>query len=191
MSKDSEANKDVVASLNIEQLPGDYDCQWHTKAGKVFMFEEILPNGICPWLYNSIYPYFLGLLYGAKFSWNDQGDCNVCCPAIEGVDTLVCRRPNDGSFDERISEKMVFVIFAEVVKVHGACPRGHGVGQTFVFPTCMPEHYMCPAAFHNLFPLIELELPSCLDRKRLRCPDWNNVITLSAEALSSEMNQGK
>jgi len=172
--------KRTMARVTVEQLPlvSSRNCPWHKryKDGKVFTADEILPGGVCPWLYNSIYPYFLGLYYGAKFSWNEEGDCNACCPAAEGVDVLIRKRPNDGTFDPRISPDMEYVIYAEVVKVHGDCPYGHEVGQRILFPTCMVEYFMCPAAFHNLFPLMQLEPPPCLDPGKLRCPDWNDVI---------------
>jgi uncharacterized repeat protein (TIGR04076 family) len=165
--------------FEIEQLPCDKTCPYHLdKKGKVYHIEEILPYKVCPWLYNSVYPYFLGLLYGARFKSNAEGDCNVCCPAANGVDTIVKLRPNDGSFDPRISKEMKFVIFAEVVKVHGDCPSGHKVGQRIPFPTCMKGRYMCPAAFHNVFSLMTLDLPPCIDRDNLRCPDWANPIPL-------------
>ncbi len=134
---------------------------------------------MCPWLYNTVYPYMLGLLYGAQFSWNAQGDCNVCCPAAEGVEVIVRRRDNDGTFDPRIDSSMVFVIFAEIIKVRGKCPCGHEVGQRIPFPTCMVKHFMCPAAFHNIFPLLRLAPPSCISMDRLRCPDWDDDIFFS------------
>ena len=167
-------------TFEIRQQPGEYTCAYHpSKDGKIYAAEEILPQGVCPWLYNSVYPYFLGMIYGARYDFNEDGDCDVCCPAAEGVDTLVKKRPNDGSFDDRIDPSMEFVIFAEIVRVRGECPHGHTVGQRIPFPTCMKEHYMCPASFHNVFPLMDLELPPCIDKNNLRCPDWDNVIPLS------------
>lgn len=169
-------------AFKIKQLPGKNVCSYHlNKNGKVFTNKGILPHGICPFLYNSVYPYFLGLLYGARFEFNKYGDCNVCCPAVLGVDTIVRLRPNEGSFDKRIASDIKFVIFAEVVKIHGKCPFGHKKGQKFIFPSCMKKYYMCPAAFHNVFALMEHDLPSCIDKDNLRCPDWANVIALSVK----------
>lgn len=166
-------------NFEIEQISCETTCPYHrNQEGKIYSADEILPQGICPWLYNSVYPYLLGLLYGARFEYNAEGDCNVCCPAAKGVDTLIRLRPNDGSFDPRVGKNMNFVIFAEVVKVHGECSYGHVEGQKFIFPTCMKEHYLCPAAFHNAFPLMSLTPPSCIDKNNLRCPDWANVIPL-------------
>jgi uncharacterized repeat protein (TIGR04076 family) len=162
------------------RLSGERKCPWHRryKKGKIFFFQEIFPQGICPWLYNSVYPYFLGLFYGARFSWNKQGDCNVCCPAAKGVDVIVRLRPNDGTFDPRISSSMKFVIFAEVISLSGECPYRHKVGQKIPFPTSMAEHFLCPAAFHNIFPLMQVKPPACIEINKLRCPDWNDVIYL-------------
>ncbi len=158
---------------------GPRKCPWHRlhKRGRLFGIDEVVPQGGCPWLYNSVYPYFLGLLYGARFGWNEKGDCNACCPAASGVDVIVRKRDNDGSFDSRIPADMKYVIFAEVVAVHRPCPYGHVVGERIPFPTCMVRYFLCPAAFHNAFPLMRLKPPPCIDLAEVRCPDWNDVIT--------------
>lgn len=165
----------------IQQLPVTIKtCKWHQeKDGQVFDAHNTLPGGACPWLYHSLYPYFLGMLYGARYDYNEMGDCQVCCPAANGVNTIVRKRDNDGSFDSRISSEMRYVIFAEVVGVKGDCPAGHKVGDRIIFPTCMPEYFMCPAGFNNVFPFLKLKLPSCINKKRLRCPDWEVEISYS------------
>lgn len=166
--------------FRIKRLPSKNTCVYHlNRKGKIFVDEEILPHRICPWLYNSVYPYFLGLLYGARFDFNEEGDCNVCCPSAHGVDTIVKLRSNDGSFDSRIDKDIKFVIFAEIIKVNGDCPYGHREGQKIPFPTCMKKYFMCPAAFHNVFPIMTLDTPSCINKNNLRCPDWANVVPLS------------
>ena len=163
----------------IEQLPVTIKtCKWHrNENGQIFNADNTLPGGVCPWLYHSVYPYFLGLLYGARFDYNEDGDCQVCCPASEGVNTVVRKRENDGSFDPRISSEMTYVIFADVVKVKGDCPNGHMIGDKIIFPTCMPDYYMCPAGYNNIFPFLDLEPPRCIDKNRLRCPDWEVEIS--------------
>lgn len=166
-------------AVRIIQQPGEKVCKWHGSASRIYSDEDILPHGVCPWLYHSVYSYFLGLLYGAKFDYNAEGDCHVCCPAAEGVDTVVRKRENDGSYDPRIGMDMKFVIFAEVVAVRGECPYEHAVGERIPFPTCMPQHFMCPAAFNNLFPLLHLQIPSCIDTANVRCPDWMDTIRFS------------
>jgi uncharacterized repeat protein (TIGR04076 family) len=166
-------------TISIKQLPlaGETKCPWHNDhpQGKEFCAAEIFPGNCCPWLYHAIYPYGLGLLYGAKFHWNEHGDCQMCCPAVGGVDLVVQKRPNDGSFDPRIPATMAFVIFAEVVKV-GACPHGHKAGDRIVFPTCLMKHYLCPAGFHASFPLLRLPPPACINPAEIRCPDWAETI---------------
>lgn len=123
----------------------------------------------CPILYHTLYPYFLTLLYGGKFTYNEAGDCDVCCPALNGVDTLVRKSDNDGTFD--VPDKMRWIINAEVVKV-GGCPHGHKVGDIILFPVIDRNNYMCPAIINNVYPFLPIEIPSCIDLKNLRCPDW-------------------
>lgn len=163
-----------MATVKLKKLPGLAACEWHGKAAENLQDEDILPHGVCPWLYHSVYPYFLGMLYGAKFDYNDQGDVQVCCPATKGVDVVIRKRDNDGTFDPRIEPRMKFVIFAEVVNVRGDCPYAHRKGQRIPFPTSMPKHFMCPAAFNNVFPLMRLEPPECIEPRDVRCPDWAN-----------------
>ena len=131
---------------------------------------------MCPWLYHTLYPYFLGLLYGAKFEYNEKGDCYVWCPAAKGIYLVVNRRENDGKIHPDVTDDMKFVIFADVVKVHEECPAGHKVGDRFLFPTVLKEKFLCTAGFNHTFPLMNMKPPKCLDKKKVRCPDWINPV---------------
>lgn len=167
--------------LRIQQLNTQAICRAHRSSpGRVFTEEEILPDGICPWLYHSVYPYFLALIYGARFDFNEYGDVHVCCPAADGVDCIVRKRENDGTFGEKVGSNVQTLAFAEIVRA-GACPHGHRIGQRYVFPSVMKDHYLCPAGLNNLFPLLRLEPPSCIDRNRIRCPDWKDTILFNID----------
>lgn len=154
-------------------------CPYHPKdTTKEFCGEEIYPYGICPWLYYAAYPYMLGLLYGANFKYNKMGDAWVICPAKDGCRTLVKKRKHPGIFkDPRISPSNYFVIYVEVVSV-GSCPAKHKVGQKFIFPTCMQEDYLCPAAWFHAFPFMDKPKLKCLNTNAIRCPDWKSDVTL-------------
>jgi uncharacterized repeat protein (TIGR04076 family) len=170
--------------MRITQLAGETNCPWHKdnqETGRIYELNEILPSKICPIMFHTLYPYFLGAVFGAKYAYNEQGDCNVCCPAEKGVDVLVKVRHNDGKFEKRVPSDWRDVIHAEVVKVNGVCDYGHQVGDRFVFPTCMKKDYVCPAGVNNLFPFMKLEIPKCINLKRLRCPDWAENIYYSLE----------
>jgi len=158
--------------LNITQHECKGVCPWH-KEGRDYSFAEIFPN-VCPYLYHSLYPYFLGLLYGAE----SMQDIWVCCPAEFGVDTYVRKVDNRGEFD--IPDDW-WVIYAEVVKVNGDCPHGHEVGDKIVFPTCWKKKYICPAGVNNIFPFLDLEVPKCINKKRLRCTDWKQDVYYGIE----------
>lgn len=168
--------------MKIVRLQGDHGCDYHPLADStLYGPEEILPAGICPWLYFAIYPYCLGLLYGARFTFNEAGDSDACCPAAEGVDVIVRRRQGTGPFDPGIAADMKFVVFAEITKVHDFCPSGHSEGDRFIFPSCLKEKFACPAVFHAAFPLLETEPPSCIDSRRFRCPDTKQPIHFKLE----------
>lgn len=171
-------------SIKVKQLPGETKCPWHEghqDFGKVYTSDEIFTNEVCPIMFHTLYPYFLGAEFGAKYGYNEQGDCHVCCPAEKSVDVLVRVRPNDGSFDEEVPKDWRDVIHAEVVKVNGDCPYNHKLGDRFVFPTAMKKNYACPAGVFNLFPFLDIETPSCINKKRLRCPDWLENIYFSID----------
>lgn len=154
-------------------------CNYHPKdTVRVYLNEDIYPAGICPWLYYATYPYMLGLLYGADFKYNEMGDAWVTCPAKDGCKTLVRKREHPGVIDDpRIESSNYFVIYVEVISV-GTCAAEHKIGQKFVFPTCMKEHYLCPAAWFQAFPFLDKPNIECLDINEIRCPDWKSDVTI-------------
>lgn len=175
--------------LSVKQLAGKTNCPWHKQHqenGKIYKADEIFTSKVCPIMFHTLYPYFLGALYGAKYTYNEHGDCHVCCPAEKGVDVLVKVRPNDGKFEKGVPADWRDVIHAEVVKVNGLCDYGHKVGDRFVFPTCMKTSYACPAGIFNLFPFLEIARPKCINLKRLRCPDWLENIYYSINETDGE-----
>ena len=162
--------------LKIQQLNTQKICRAHRNfAGRIFSADKIWPGNICPWLYYSLYPYLLGSIYGAKYDYNSRGDVHVGCPAEHGVDCIVRRRANNGTFGKKVGLNVKVVSFAEVVRV-GKCPHRHKAGQRYVFPNVMKDYYLCPAGFYNVFPFLKLKSPSCINREKLRCPDWKNTI---------------
>ena len=177
----------------IKQLPSSRtNCPWHrhhAKNGHVYKNKEIFKNGVCPILYHTLYPYFLGALYGAKFTYNEQGDCHVCCPAEKGIDVLVKVRPYDKGFGDEVPSDWRDVIHAEVVKVNGECDYNHKVGDRFVFPTCTKTDFICPAGVNNIFPFLDVPIPSCINTKKLRCPDWLEDIYYSIEEEDMQENK--
>lgn len=159
----------------IKQLPSKTKCPWK---GKQFPIQ----NDMCAIMWHTLYPYFLGAVFGAKYGFNDKGDCQVCCPAERGVDVVVKVRP----YDKRmvgVPKDWRDVIHAEVVKVNGICDYNHKVGDLFIFPTYAKEKYLCPAGVYNLFPMLDLKLPGCINKNRLRCPDWLENIYYELEGI--------
>lgn len=138
-------------------------CPWNNKSGFIFNHE-------CPILWHTLYPYFLGLVFGAK------DNHNVCCPAEFGVDTVVKMSPNNGTFPLCVPTDWRDVIYAEVVKVNCHCDYTYRVGDRIVFPTCTKGDYKCPAGVNNMFPFMDIKMPKCINKKRLRCPDWKENI---------------
>jgi uncharacterized repeat protein (TIGR04076 family) len=129
----------------------------------------------CPILWHTLYPYFLGFVFGSDYG-NKNGDCNVGCPADKGIDLIVKTRPYDKRMKGIVPKKWRDVIHAEVVKVNGPCDYGYKTGDRFYFPTYAKDSYSCPAGIYSLFPFIDQPELKCINLKRLRCPDWKENI---------------
>ena len=145
-------------------------CPW---TGKEFP----IPRDMCPILWHTLYPYFLGFVFGANYG-NEGGSCNVGCPAELGVDLVVKKTPKDPWNMQMwdVPDKWRDVIHAEVVKVNGLCHYGHKEGEIFLFPTFAKENFMCPALIYNAFPFMVGRPEMRCITERLRCPDWKENV---------------
>ncbi len=149
-------------------------CPWNNNANPWF------PVGTCPILWHTLYPYFLGFVFNAKFS--PEGPANVCCPAEKGIDLVVSVKPWDSGCPPWVPSDWRDVIQAEVVAVNGWCPYKHKIGDRIFFPTCAKHSFVCPAITNTgITLLMSLFLPKCINRKRLRCPDWKEQVYFSLE----------
>ena len=156
---------------NIIQHPCKTQCGWSHPEGREYN-EYYTFRDTCPILYHTLYPYFLGLFYNA-----DMQNIWVTCPAEKGIDLLVRCETNNEQFYGVLPDW--WVIYAEVVEVHGECPYFHHIGQKILFPTCYKSKYICPAGLNNIFPFLNIESPKCINLKRLHCPDWKEDVFYS------------
>lgn len=164
--------------MNLEQLPGNNNCLWHKHHNETgYIYGSVYQE--CPILWHTLYPYFLGFVFGAKYGLNEKGDCQVGCPAEKGVDLIVRVRPWDKKMPSWVPSNWRDVIHAEVVDVHGKCPYQYLEGERIVFPTCAKTEFPCPAGVFNIFPVTfrfnRKDFP-CINSKKLRCPDWKDVV---------------
>lgn len=154
--------------MRIEQCSCDARCRAHKeRQGKVYSEHNILPDGICPVLFHSLYPYFLGMTDHVK-QWDYvDGTDLIACPALNGVRCVVHRVPHPTKKYE---------IVARVVEV-GSCPNRHKERDSFTFTNTRKDDFMCAAGWFNM--ALFLKLPEyikecCADK--FRCPDWNGSI---------------
>ena len=67
-------------SIEIIDIQGTGSCNFGHKVGQKFDIPEDRGK-ICSAAYNSLYPYLVGLTYGAEFPWEeDKNSCTICCP---------------------------------------------------------------------------------------------------------------
>ena len=62
----------VMDAPCVKCLPGETECKWHkshSQEGHVYTADEIFPGNFCPIMYHTLYPYFLGALFGAKYGY--------------------------------------------------------------------------------------------------------------------------
>ena len=160
----------------LKQLTEPENCPWHKgKEGNVYARNQVF-NWECPIMVHTLYPYFLGYIYGARYNFNERGDCQVCCPAEHSVDVIVKKRPYDERMKGIVPEDWRDVIHAEVVKINGECPYNYKVGDLIYFPTFARNRKLCPAALNNAILFMDVFNSGyypCINRAKLRCPDWN------------------
>ena len=153
-------------------------CNYH-KAGNFFDIKEFGPKGLCIEAYHSVYPFCLGMLYGADLFGNKEAENNLAhCPS---ADNYVVMKINSAPLPLRIKALNIvksFVnsfypvafskrrIFIEIVEVTGVCPKNHKTGEMFEFNlgnlqltknviiSLGYEKEMCPAAFNSLYPFL-------------------------------------
>jgi uncharacterized repeat protein (TIGR04076 family) len=93
----------------------------------ILMPERYLPEGFCPLAWYSAFPYYAVLTHGGWFEWVPPGEnVMVQCPRSQGVVMEVRRVEANAPLTSDIA--------VEVKRVHGPCPQGLAVGQTFRFP---------------------------------------------------------
>jgi len=146
-------------------------CPWNNSGDRI-------PLGTCPVLWHTLYPYFLGLVFGAKFS--PEGPANVGCPAEHGIDLVVSVKPWDADLNGLVPMDWRDVIQAEVV-AEGKCPLRYKIGERILFPTYAKDGHACPAGVYNLTVFKNYDYLPCLNKKRVRCPDWKENVYFSLE----------
>ena len=160
--------------MKLKQL--NHGCRSHPpgKEGCIFHADEIVPAGVCPWLWYSLYPYFLGMSMKepCRGDYNEYGDIQVGCAAEHGCNCVVKRRANDGSFG--VGNNVKQVVFALVADAQD-CPRHH-YPETILFTNTRKDDFACAALWYQAFPFSRPEVPPCIRRERIRCSDWQKAI---------------
>ena len=168
-----------------------HTCSYYRQCNETFDIEHLGPKGLCLDLYFAAYPYFLGLLYGAEFSWEKDKDAvNAQCPAPDGnVHFEVRRVPLRKEVISRGVRKKykIMLKIAHVEKktgeyINNSCICSHKVGEEFEFNQGDFLEQMCPAAFYNIYPVLKLMLnggKECWkknNRVYMQCPDNKTAI---------------
>ncbi|MFC1756638.1 TIGR04076 family protein [Patescibacteria group bacterium] len=178
-----------MMNFTFEHVSGS--CKYHRDIGRVYTFKDLVPEGLCPHAYFVAYPYCLGLLHEAKFSWMKNIDENTViaqCPAPSNPIVMKIWRdliPKEKRKTDKDDDR--YNIFIELVekledstKVYKSCQN---CAQTMKVERKWEFNKgqlagICPAAFNQMFPyLVALENGGHLDWQNkdgsvtLPCPD--------------------
>ena len=164
-------------NLDLEVVNKEGRCNYHTVGAHVCN-NHLVPFGLCDEAYHSIYPYALGLLYGASFQKTNKDEVVVRCPSKHEyiVLKIYCKRINWKMYLLNIIKNIVnkfkpvsiarHRIVIEVVEIEGKCDAGIKVGQKFDFNlgdlqltlnkiiSLGSDNSCCPAAFNNIYPFL-------------------------------------
>jgi len=119
--------------------------------------EDLIPDGLCPFAYYSIIPYWVSFKQNAWFRWRLNKDDVVCqCPRFQGVIFLV-----------RKSKRLSGIeIEAEVTNVGSSpCPYKHTKGQIFR----IQNDVLCPALFPSLWTHMDMFDKNDLNHAEISC----------------------
>jgi uncharacterized repeat protein (TIGR04076 family) len=176
-----------------------HTCKYYRSMLEEFGLNSLGPEGICLDLYYAAYPYCLALLYGAKFTWeNDKNAVNAQCPAPAGnVHFQVMRKPLKKQIISNGIKKKCRIIIKithiekSVLKCKNGCDCKLMAGQKFEFNQGDDLNQMCPAAFYNIYPNIKTFMNSkkaswMKDGKIfMQCPD--NISGIMFEITKNDL----
>lgn len=67
--------------VEIVDIMGTGTCPSGFGVGRTWTIsDEIVPEGMCAWAYNSIAPFITALRCNGRFPWRDDPVARVCCP---------------------------------------------------------------------------------------------------------------
>jgi uncharacterized repeat protein (TIGR04076 family) len=79
--------------VKITNIGGRKPCHFGTEPGTVWNTSEGLPGKMCPFAYNSFFPFIVALQTGGTFPWQEDPDViRVCCPDPEVGNIFELRR---------------------------------------------------------------------------------------------------
>jgi uncharacterized repeat protein (TIGR04076 family) len=200
-----------VGSLLVATCGFNKRCGYCRKGEEKYDKQGLTPDGFCVDAMSAIYPYFLALLYDAKFHQGPQGEKGLMirCPNAHSP-TLI--RLSFKFKKERLllnilekffrgigfpKDAIDKIMIAQIMNENKECR--HRLGDQFIFR--MPDiRQLCPASFFSLYPFIHLyegreKMMEKDDRLSLglACPDpksnINYVVTPSAKKSQSPLLQ--
>lgn len=125
-------------------IENDVECKISSWKRKEVALNKIVPENLCPFVFNIAIPYIVTYLQGGYFKWRKNiNDVGVQCPNPEGgVEFEVKREPENNK-----------KIFLTIKKVRGCCSYSHNEGQVYAFDF---DQNICIHLFVRAFPFILL-----------------------------------
>jgi uncharacterized repeat protein (TIGR04076 family) len=69
-----------AVKVEVVEIMGTGKCPGRLKVGDSWVWKVRIPEGMCPWLANAIFPFFQALTFGGNIAWEmEEGATRVCC----------------------------------------------------------------------------------------------------------------
>jgi len=131
--------------IKLKVEGGEGACGVNYKEGDIIDAAELMPGGMCPLAFYTVYPYILTLVGGGSFEWVRKGEfVRVQCPKNDGIIMEVELKEKGDVSEGRVE-----------VRVHDIlenCPKGHSRGDKFIFEMDSEKSGMCMALISGMIP---------------------------------------
>ncbi len=88
-----------AVKVTVVDVMGSGVCPFGLKPGISWVWKWAVPDGMCPWLADALFPYFQALTFGGNIAWEtEEGKTRVCCtdprsPVVVELERLEAMTP--------------------------------------------------------------------------------------------------
>jgi len=172
-------NDKFLANSHLHLNTIERPCRFHKVVGETFCREDIIHDFGCLELFNSFYPYYLGLIYGSNIP---EHKLTIKCPSLDNYVVIKIKKFKVTKISRKVMNLLKRVLWCirpsdymlsdagyEVLEVNGTCPAGLKCGDV---KRIKFKGTICPATLYAAFNSKNLDPES----RDFYCPSDVNVI---------------